>query len=257
MARRLTLLIALVLALGALFAAAPGARADRGADADHHQNVAVAVNTQDAATVFDIAFQVRRVTADAVDVANAAVAVASCTSCTTVAIAMQAVLLFGEPQVFTPTNLAIALNQACTDCQTFAAGYQDVVQRATPARLSPAGRRRLAAVRRTLQDLERSGLTITEIQQRVDQLHQEAASVLATELVPTDRPRSAPAAADAPPADTASADPPPTPGPAPRRSRPPGRSGPPRRRGRGTPPPPPPPPPPPRRRRPPTPRPPR
>src|SRR5919199_2082087 len=219
MARRLRLLIALVLALGALLAAAPGARADKGPSADHHQNVALAVNTQDGTTVFDIAFQVRRVTADAVDVANAAVAVASCTSCTTVAIAMQAVLVFGQPQVFTPTNLAIALNQACTDCQTFAAAYQDIVQLAAPARLSAAGRRRLAAVRRTLQDLERSGLTLTEIQQRVDQLHQEVASVLATELQPTGRPRSEPAAS-AQPAEMAPADPQLTPVSAPARAAP-------------------------------------
>src|SRR4051794_36757191 len=175
MAGKFRLLIALVVALAMLAAPGPAARADRGPGADAHQNVAVAVNTKDARTVYEFAFQLRRVTADAVDVANAAVAVASCTSCTTVAIAMQAVLVFGQPQVFTPTNLAIALNQACTDCQTFAAAYQDVVQLAAPARLSAAGRRRLAAVRRTLKDLGRSGLTIAEIQQRVDQLHQEVA----------------------------------------------------------------------------------
>src|SRR4051794_14877605 len=168
MTHRPAAIAALVVSLALAGTAPPGARADGGAGPS---NVAVAVNTRDASSVVRIAFDVRRVSGSTVDPVNVAVAVASCTSCRTVAIAMQVVLVFGQPRTFTPVNLAVALNDACTDCQTLASAYQDVVQASTPLRLTPAGRRAIAAVRRALRSLASSALPIAAIQQQVDVLH--------------------------------------------------------------------------------------
>jgi putative peptide zinc metalloprotease protein len=176
-------------------------------------NTAIAVNKTDGARLVRVAFDLAWVDATTVDNLNAAIAVASCTSCTTVAIAIQAVLVFGQPRVFMPMNLAVALNEACTDCQTLASAYQDVVQLSAPAHLSAAGTQRVEAVRQALATLAESGLPIAEIQQHVDALHREVVAILGTELVPDDpstpphAPVSSSEPADAAPAGAPTPDP--------------------------------------------------
>src|SRR5215216_3098464 len=117
MLNRIRALTAATLAACA-FAALPAASA-QAAD-----NVAVAQNTRDGSTVFRISFKLVRAPGDVVDDANAAVAIASCDSCQTTAIAIEGVLVFGDPTTFTPLNLAIAENIDCTNCQTLAYAYQ-------------------------------------------------------------------------------------------------------------------------------------
>src|SRR5215210_164304 len=93
-ARLLALLIAAVAALGAASPAmAQGGSGD---------NAAVAVNTKDGSSVFKLAFDIRRTMSDVVDNGNAAVAYASCEECQTIAIAIQIVLVMGDPEIVTP-----------------------------------------------------------------------------------------------------------------------------------------------------------
>lgn len=87
-------------------------------------NAAVAVNTRDGSTVFRLAFSVRQVMDGTVDQTNAAVAYASCSSCETVAIAIQVVLVYGGADVVEPTNLALAVNDSCDTCLTAAMATQ-------------------------------------------------------------------------------------------------------------------------------------
>jgi putative peptide zinc metalloprotease protein len=147
-------------------------------------NTAVADNTTDGGRVVRIAFDLAWFDGPRVDPVNVAIAIASCTSCTTVAIAIQAVVVFGQPRVFMPTNVAVALNESCTDCQTLASAHQDVIQLTAPAHLSAAGMQQVEAVRRALAALAESGLPIAEIQQRVETLHRDLIATLATELLP-------------------------------------------------------------------------
>src|SRR5688500_9396907 len=79
-------------------------------------NTAVAVNTKDDSSVVKFAFQVRRVMNGVVDDSNAAAAVSSCENCTTIAVAIQRVMVMNDPDVVSPTNLAIAMNIECTSC---------------------------------------------------------------------------------------------------------------------------------------------
>jgi putative peptide zinc metalloprotease protein len=62
-----------------------------------------------------------------------------CTGCRAVAVAFQAVVLTGDPNVVTPANAATAVNAGCTGCDTFAFAYQDIVMTSEPASLTPAG----------------------------------------------------------------------------------------------------------------------
>jgi putative peptide zinc metalloprotease protein len=163
-------------------AGTPGANTD---------NVAAAVNTKDGKSVFALSLKIVQTDSSTVDPVNAAVAVASCTDCQTVAIALEAVLVAGSPTTFEPTNIALAINSECSNCQTLAAAYQSVVQHDTRVRISGAGRRAIAAIRTDLQSLRNSELDIFVIWERVDQAAGRFLNVLQTEVYPIGRPAEA------------------------------------------------------------------
>jgi putative peptide zinc metalloprotease protein len=104
-------------------------------------NQALAVNTEDGATVYDVAFALVWADGDAADSVNSAYALASCADCTTVAVAFQVVLVLGSSDVV-PQNLAAAVNYSCLTCVTGALAQQLVVTLDGPLR--PATRRELA-----------------------------------------------------------------------------------------------------------------
>ena len=169
-------LVSLLLGASVLVVRAPAVAAQG-------DNAAVAVNTKDGSSVFRLAFSVRRVAGPVVDQTNAAVAYASCTVCQTVAIAIQVVLVMGDPEVVTPENVAIAINEQCDLCDTLASAYQFVLGTGQPVRFTAEGRRRINDVRQALRELRKSDLPIREIQARVDHLADELRGVLRTELV--------------------------------------------------------------------------
>jgi len=151
MIRRLfTLIAAGLLLVGAWPAAAPAGAQERTGD----ENIAVAVNTEDGASVFRLAFSVRKVADGIVDQTNTAVALASCTACQTVALAFQVVLVSGDADVVVPENEALAVNVACAECLTYASATQVVLGFDGPVRLTAEGRQRLNTLRRSLRQLE-------------------------------------------------------------------------------------------------------
>lgn len=175
-------------------AVSPGASTD---------NAAVATNTKDGKTVIAISLKITQTSSDNVDATNAAVAAASCTDCETVAIALEGVLVIGDPSTFDPTNIALALNSNCTNCQTLAAAYQNVVQNDTRVRISGEGRQEIASIRKDLESLRNSGLDITAIWQRVNDDAGKFLAVLQNDVFPVGRPANAGAPATAAPTTTA------------------------------------------------------
>ena len=174
MRRPLAFLAVLIAALGLAAGVPAQARAD---------NAAVAVNTKDGSSVFKFAFKIKHVVGDVVDETNAAVSYASCTSCTTMSIAIEIVLLEGSPSVFTPTNEAIAINFECNLCNTFASAYQYVIQRPGPVHFTPDGMQELHEIRQAIRDLERQGLPAFELAEQLKPLIARLETVLATQLV--------------------------------------------------------------------------
>jgi putative peptide zinc metalloprotease protein len=171
--RRLLTLIAVV-----VVAAAAPAHAQSGGD-----NAAVAVNTKDGSTLFKVAFDIRRTMQEVVDNQNAAVAYASCEECRTVAIAFQIVLVMGDVESLTPTNIAVAINEGCTLCDTAAFAYQFVVGTSGVVRFTGEGQQRLSDIARRLRELEDAGLTDDQLAAELDLLADEVRDVLANELV--------------------------------------------------------------------------
>jgi putative peptide zinc metalloprotease protein len=148
----------------------------------------VASNSTDGRNVFALSLKIVQTDASTVDATNAAVAVASCADCQTVAIALEGVLVIGNPDTFDPTNIALAINSDCTNCQTLATAYQQVVQYDTKVRITGAGRREIADIRQDLNSLRNSGLDILAIQKRVDTDAGRFLAVLQNDVVPVGKP---------------------------------------------------------------------
>jgi putative peptide zinc metalloprotease protein len=91
-------------------------------------NQALAVNTVDGTTIWDVSIAVVWVTDDQpVDSTNEAWALASCSDCQAVAVAYEAVFIVGQPKVIVPQNIAVAVTYGCDGCQTAALAGQLVV----------------------------------------------------------------------------------------------------------------------------------
>ena len=150
-----------------------------------NDNAAVAVNTEDGASVFRLAFSVRMVANGVVDQTNSAYALASCTDCQTVALAFQVVLVWGDPNVAVPHNRALAYNDQCVECVTYASATQIVLGFDGPVRFTDEGRRRLRALYELLSGLEeRAGdLTVAQLHAEVTAAKAELLDILSTQLV--------------------------------------------------------------------------
>lgn len=149
---------------------------------------AVVVNHNDNSYRYAITLKVVQIASDVVTPQNAAVAVASCTNCQTVAISLEGVLVYGDPSVFAPTNLALAYNENCTNCATLAAAYQMEQQYFQRCRITGAGRVEIARIRRDLEAIRLDHtLTLAQIDQRVQADAAALLDVLRNDVVPVGR----------------------------------------------------------------------
>ena len=181
--RRLALASVVALVLAVAGGPAPAAAADDVPGTE--DNAAVAVNTEDGASVFRLAFSVVMVANGVVDQTNAAYALARCSDCQTVALAFQVVLVIGDAAVVTPENTAVAYNDQCSECLTYASATQIVLGFDGPVRFTAEGRQRLAALYSSLKDLEEQvgSLSASELNAAVAAAKAELVSILSTELV--------------------------------------------------------------------------
>lgn len=149
-------------------------------------NQAIAVNTEDGASLFRMAFSIKRVADGVIDQENAAVALASCTDCRTVALAFQVVLVMGGADVVVPTNQAVAYNNQCAECLTFASATQIVVGIDGPVRLTGEGIKQLLELQRRLRDLEAriAELSAADLVAEVSAIEAALITILDTQLVP-------------------------------------------------------------------------
>jgi hypothetical protein len=167
------------------------------AQAAHRENIAQATIEQDGGRAFDFAWDVSHQRGGVVDHINRAHAAARCTDCEATAIAFQIVLVSGAPSTAAPINEAVALNLECTRCETVAEARQFVRVYEGPVRLTRAGRRDLADVRRTLRALEAQDPPIDQLHLTIEAQEARVRQVLNTELVLRSDPSEEPDALDA------------------------------------------------------------
>jgi putative peptide zinc metalloprotease protein len=184
MKRTTMLLLSLLATIG--LAVPPAAASTTGDPSGGDVNDAVAVNTEDGASVFRLAFSVRKVVDGTVDQQNLAIAYASCTDCRTVALAFQVVLVVGGADVVVPENQAAALNDQCVECLTFASATQIVIGVDGPVTLTPEGRKRLHELEKEMKALEDEldTLTASQLVGRVSAFEQQLIAILQEEIVP-------------------------------------------------------------------------
>jgi hypothetical protein len=119
-----------------------------------------------------------------VDQENAAVAYSKCNSCQTTAIAIEIVLVYGPTTNMSPQNAAIAVNESCTLCDTFASAYQFVIGVDGPVRLTRQGLHELFQIRQEIRSWGKDGVTNDKIKARLPVLMDRVKSILNTELRP-------------------------------------------------------------------------
>jgi hypothetical protein len=155
-----------VAACAALAVATPLAASAEGGGAN---NVVLASATADGSTLSRSALQVSQVGGPTVASSNIAAATSyACTGCNSVAVALQAVLVTGDPSTVVPGNAAAATNDGCTNCTSYAFAYQYVLSVERPFYLDPAAQQELVTLRAEIADLAAAGLPPDELTSRLD-----------------------------------------------------------------------------------------
>jgi hypothetical protein len=109
-----------------------------------------------------------------------------CTDCRTVAVAVQAVLVKGSPQIAEPKNVAIAINQGCLRCTTYAFAYQYVVTTEDRVRLTWRGRARVSVLRDEIDTVAHSDLSPDDLNARLNALAADFRTAIDTDLARQD-----------------------------------------------------------------------
>jgi len=115
-----------------------------GGDGGGGDNVVIVHNHPDGATRARSRAAVSINHTETVANQNYAEAYSSCTGCRTVAAAVQVVLVEGNPSTFVPANAAVAVNDECHFCQTFAFARQFVISTDGEASLSEDAREQIS-----------------------------------------------------------------------------------------------------------------
>ncbi len=185
MSRIRRVLAPMVVAIGVLLPT-PGSAQEPVTTPEGPDNTAIAINTKDGADLFRLAFSIDRlVTGEKDDPDNAAVAYSSCNACETTAIAIQFVIMTTPPEgEFSPTNLAIAINDQCQSCETVALAYQTIIFTDGPVKLSKEGKEQVKDIVDQLRALEDQDLPPAELDARTDTLVDQLGQVLNEELEP-------------------------------------------------------------------------
>jgi putative peptide zinc metalloprotease protein len=168
-------------------------------------NQALAVNTEDGSVLYDVAFALVWADGDEpVDNSNEALAYASCTDCTTVAVSFQVVLVIGEADVVVPENSAEAINYNCAECVTAAVANQLVITLDGP--LSEEGMAELEALWAEIaafgENLE--GLSIEEIEAQLAEYEAQIIEIIEEDSAVAPAPE---AGASTPPDPASTSDP--------------------------------------------------
>lgn len=120
-------------------------------------NVVVVQNTTDGQTLASASTQVIPVPMDSVTSSNIAVAVnAACTGCHSSAVAVQVLIVVGSPHDFEPGNAAAAANGGCDSCGAYAYARQHWIQISGPAVLGGDARAKIDDIRQQIANVTSS-----------------------------------------------------------------------------------------------------
>jgi len=147
-------------------------------------NEVVVLNTVDGRFANRAGFGTARVTGDTAENQNAAAATSSCSDCRTVAVAVQIVLIQRtDASNISPSNVAVAINNNCLRCDTFAAAYQYVITTDGLVRFTPEGEQQLSALQDEIRALAATdGVPFPELEAQIDARVEQMWAVVDSEL---------------------------------------------------------------------------
>jgi putative peptide zinc metalloprotease protein len=152
------------------------------AGADGAQNHVTAVNrTDDRVTTFARAAVTEHHGPTVTD-ENTAYASASCTDCRTVAAAVQVVAVDGSVSDFEPVNAAVALNESCTRCATYAYARQEIITVDGDLTITAAGQAALRALEDQIQQVTGSEEPFLEMGSDLDALTLQMVDIVRGEI---------------------------------------------------------------------------
>jgi hypothetical protein len=105
-----------------------------------------------------------------------------CTDCRTVTVAVQAVIATEQPRTVAPTNAAIAINERCERCVTYAYAYQYVVTADDDVDVSRRARGKVARIRKEIDEVAQSDLAPEELDARLNELTTQFKATIDAEL---------------------------------------------------------------------------
>lgn len=146
-------------------------------------NIVIVNNTVDAATAARSQLAVSYDPGDTVANKNIASATSrDCSYCRTVAVAMQVVIVEGQPTDFEPANAAAASNGNCFSCQTYAFAFQYVVQPGRIVYLGGAAQRQIQGIRARVDAVTASSLSYDDMKAQLEPLFAELVRVVTDNL---------------------------------------------------------------------------
>lgn len=113
---------------------------------------------------------------------NLALARSSCVDCRTVAVAVQVVLIEGSVTDFRPLNAAVAYNEECVRCQTFAFARQEILSPGRPVELSDEAEGRIDAIQARMRALAASDEPFAQLAADLDGLTDQLVAVVEAEV---------------------------------------------------------------------------
>lgn len=113
---------------------------------------------------------------------NLALARASCVDCRTVAVAVQVVLMEATVSDFRPANAAVAVNDNCVRCQTFAFARQELLTADRPVRISDEGAEQVATIEGQIRQVADSSEAFDQMAADLDSLTDQLVTVLQREI---------------------------------------------------------------------------
>ena len=145
-------------------------------------NQALAVNTTDGSSVYDVAFALVWDTGGSALNTNSADAYADCRNCTTVAVGFQVVFVVGSAHLVVPQNLSTAANYNCVSCLTAAIANQLVVTLKGP--LDATAMHQLSQLWSQIMAFSKTipGLTFDQISSRLDAYEQQILAIVKTDV---------------------------------------------------------------------------
>jgi putative peptide zinc metalloprotease protein len=171
-------LIAVISLVTLAFGLAAPAGADDGAD-----NLVQVRNTQDLATRTRARAVVSENRNPDVTNGNGAVARATCTDCRTVAAAIQVVVVESASVTnYRPENAAVALNESCTRCATFAYARQVVLTPYRDIRIGDRAEGQIEAISREASRVAASDEDFPTMSADLDRLTERLVAVVQAEI---------------------------------------------------------------------------